>query len=124
MILVITDAADNCSRTDLSSLRTSLQRDGVLLYAIGLRGREGLSVRELSAIARMTGGAYFELQPVDDVGATMQRVADELHRQYVLGFTPQSLDDKVHQIEVKVARDDVTVRARRSYIASSRVKPR
>jgi VWFA-related protein len=124
VILVVTDAADNCSRTDLALLRTNLERDGVLLYAIGVRGREGLSLRELSAMARMTGGWYFELRPSDDVGVTMRRVADELHQQYVVGFSPQTLDDKVHRIEVKVANERYTVRARRSYIASSHARPR
>jgi VWFA-related protein len=124
VILVITDAADNCSRSDLSLLRTNLERDGVVLYAIGIRGREGLSLRELSTMARMTGGWYFELKPTDDIAAAMQRVADELHRQYVLAFWPQSLDDKVHRIEVKVARENLTVRTRRSYVASSHAKPR
>lgn len=119
VILVVTDAADNCSRTDPSLLRTSLERDGVLLYAVGIRGREGLSLRELSAMARMTGGWYFELRPTDDVSKTMERVADELHRQYVIGFSPQALDDKVHRIEVRMARSGLTVRARRSYVASS-----
>jgi Ca-activated chloride channel family protein len=119
VILVITDAADNCSRSDVSAVRTSLERDGVVLYVIGVRGREGLSLQEVSALARRTGGWYFELKPTDDIAATMQRVADELHRQYVLGFSPQTLDDKVHRIEVKVARRGLTVRARRSYIASS-----
>jgi len=124
VILVITDAADNCSRSDSSAVRTQLERDGVILYVIGVRGREGLPIHELSTVARATGGWYFELKPADDVAATMQRVADELHRQYILGFSPQTLDDKVHRLDVKVARRGLTVRARRSYFASSRAKPR
>ena len=112
VILVVTDAADNCSRTDLVRLRNDLERDGILLYAIGIRGRQGLSPGELGAMARRTGGWYTELRSSDDVGTTMQGIVDELHRQYVFAFTPQVLDDKVHRIEVKVVRPGLTVRAR------------
>src|SRR5207302_1640475 len=54
--LVVTDAADNCSRSDISAVRTALQRDGVVVYAVGVRGREGLPLGELAAVARTTGG--------------------------------------------------------------------
>jgi len=126
VILIVTDAADNCSRVDLTLLRNTLEREGVLLYAIGVRGREGLPLAELGALVRRTGGWYAELKPSDDVGRTMQRVADELHRQYMMAFTPQLLDNKVHRIEVKVRAglDGLTVRARRSYVATSHGHPR
>jgi hypothetical protein len=44
-------------------------------------------------------------------------VADELHRQYAIGFTPDKLDGKMHAIEVRVAGDGMTARARKSYLA-------
>lgn len=119
VILVVTDAQDNCSRADISDVRSALERDGVMLYAIGIRGREGLQAREMGAITRATGGRYFELKPGDDTSRAVQRIADELHHQYVLGFTPAALDNKVHRIEVKVPRRSYIVRARRSYVASS-----
>jgi hypothetical protein len=34
-----------------------------------------------------------------------------------LGFSPQTFDGKRHEIEVKVKRPGVTVRARKSYVA-------
>ena len=63
-----------------------------------------------------------ELKAADDLAATAQRIADELHRQYVLGFSPQTLDDKVHRIDVKVRKPGLIVRARRSFLASSHDK--
>jgi VWFA-related protein len=73
----------------------------------------------LKQLAAETGGGYFELQPEDDLGPTFARVADELHQQYWLGFKASSLDGKVHSIGVKVRRSDVTVRARKSYVADA-----
>jgi Ca-activated chloride channel family protein len=72
----------------------------------------------LPKIAAATGGGYFELTSTHDLASTFQRVADELHHQYALGFTPALLDGKMHQLQVKVAQAGTTVRARRSYLAA------
>ncbi|HEY7288833.1 MAG TPA: VWA domain-containing protein [Vicinamibacterales bacterium] len=71
----------------------------------------------LKDISAATGGGYFELTATDDIGSTFKRVATELHHQYALGFTPPSLDGKMHTIGVKVGDGSLTVRARRSYLA-------
>jgi hypothetical protein len=104
---------------DVAALRARVQRDGVMFYAMSIRGREGIDTSELRALARATGGWSFELKPVDDVVAAARRVVDELHRQYLLGFAPASLDDKLHRIDVKVKKPGYSVHARPSYVASS-----
>ena len=124
VVLIFTDAADNSSRSDIVDVRTALETDGVMTYAVGVRGREGLQVRELMAMTRATGGWYFEMKPDDDVALKMQQVADELHRQYAIGFTPRTLDDRMHRIDIRVKRPGLTVRARRAYLASSKVNVR
>ena len=73
----------------------------------------------LPKIAAATGGGYFELTTVTDLAATFARVADELHHQYALGFTPDKLDGKMHSLEVKVVGEGRTVRARKSYLAKA-----
>ena len=45
----------------------------------------------------------------------LMQVAEELHRQYALGFEPPSLDGKIHTLEVRVKREGMTARARRSW---------
>ncbi|MBI3492637.1 MAG: VWA domain-containing protein [Acidobacteria bacterium] len=71
----------------------------------------------LPKIAAATGGGYFELTTTADLVATFQKVADELHHQYALGFTPTSLDGKMHTLDVRIAGQGMTVRARKSYLA-------
>lgn len=71
----------------------------------------------LGKIAAATGGGYFELTSPRDLAATFARVADELHRQYALGFTPGRLDGKWHDLTVSVGGPGRTVRARRRYLA-------
>jgi Ca-activated chloride channel family protein len=71
----------------------------------------------LPRIAEATGGGYFELNSANDLAATFARVADELHHQYALGFTPETLDGKMHALEVQVQGAGMRARARRSYLA-------
>jgi VWFA-related protein len=72
----------------------------------------------LPKIAAATGGGYFELMSARDLPATFARVADELHHQYSLGFTPEKLDGKMHDLTVRTSQPDLTVRARQRYLAS------
>jgi Ca-activated chloride channel homolog len=124
VILIVTDAEDNCSRADSAVVRDRVAQDGAMVYAVGVRGREGLDAGELEALARATGGWYFELKPDADLDSAMGRIAEEVHRQYVLGFTAAVLDDRIHRIEVKVSKAGLTVRARRSYVASTSAEVR
>jgi VWFA-related protein len=71
----------------------------------------------LARIAAVTGGGYFELTSTSDLAATFSRVANELHRQYALGFSPEKLDGRMHALEVRVAGEGMAARARRSYLA-------
>jgi len=72
----------------------------------------------LPKIAAATGGGYFELASTDDLSKTFRRVADELHHQYALGFTPTQLDGKMHTLDVRLDQSGLTARARRSYLAT------
>jgi len=72
----------------------------------------------LRTLADRAGGGYFELRGTDNLVATFARVADELHHQYLLAFAPQALDGKVHKLEVRVRNSELTVRARRTYLAT------
>ena len=71
----------------------------------------------LRELTEETAGGYFELGSRDDLAATFARVAEELHRQYWLGFAPEKLDGKTHRLEVKVKRSGVKVRTRTTYVA-------
>jgi VWFA-related protein len=73
----------------------------------------------LRKIADETGGGYFELTKTAELATTFTRVAQELHSQYVLGFTPTVLDGKVHKLSVRVKQPGMTARARKSYLAAS-----
>jgi hypothetical protein len=72
---------------------------------------------DLRHLAGDGGGGYFVLDRADDLGATFARVADELHRQYLLAFQTPERDGRVHELVVRVRHADMSVRARTSYVA-------
>jgi VWFA-related protein len=74
----------------------------------------------LQVLALESGGGYFELDNTQSLGSTFARVASELHQQYLLGFTPATLDGRMHALEVRARQSGVTVRARKSYLAVSK----
>lgn len=126
VVLVFTDGDDTGSRADGGTVLDQARREEVMIYAVGLRSDYFNGARQvrskpdsgLKRLAEETGGGYFELDNTSDLAPTFTRVAQELHSQYVLGFTPGQLDGKIHRILVK-AKPGMSVRARRSYIASA-----
>lgn len=101
-----------------ASLLTRVEQAGVMVYAIGFEGVKLTS--EVKILAQRSGGRTTELKKTDDLGATLAGVADELHQQYLLGFTPAAFDGKVHAIAVRVRAADWTIRARQTYVAAAR----
>jgi VWFA-related protein len=141
VVLVFSDGGDapmnmSLDNRSIMDVMRSAQRDDVMVYAIGLqttvlmgrnpRGGFGsgggmTSVRPdpgLARIAEDTGGGYFELNRSENLAATFAAVADELHRQYALGFEPPKLDDRMHKLDVRVNRKGLNVRARKVYFAA------
>jgi Ca-activated chloride channel family protein len=146
VVLVFTDGVDrpmNSHSISLAEVVKHAEEEDVMVFAIGLasrpplgRGRRGgrgpgtgvgpfpAPPQEeekpdpgLPRIALATGGGYFELTSANNLSAAFTQIADELHRQYSLGFTPASFDGKTHRLDVRLRRDGVKVRARRTYVA-------
>lgn len=146
VVLLFSDGIDaplrNQVKTDVKDVMYRAQYDEIMVYAIGVAGQQvssqstihadrsgrlhpttvyttkpGKPDPNLKLLATESGGGYFELDPLVSLSALFARVADELHRQYWIGFKAGQLDHKVHKLEVKVLRSGLTVRARKSYVA-------
>ena len=126
VVLVFTDGDDTASRVGMGDVLDRAKEEEVMVYAIGLEseffnGQRRVRTRPdrgLKRLAEETGGGYFELKKTDDLAPTFTRVAQELHSQYTLGFTPTVLDCREHKLVVRIKTPGMTVRARRTYIAS------
>jgi len=125
VILVFTDGDDTESKIGLGTIIERARAEEVMVYAIGLESNyfngqrmvRSKPDRGLRKVADETGGGYFELEKTADLEPTFTRVAQELHSQYVIGFTPTQLDGRVHKLAVKMKQAGMTARARRSYVA-------
>jgi Ca-activated chloride channel family protein len=125
VILMFSDGEDTASKTRFRTVLERARDEEVMAYAIGLESEffDGQRVqrsrpsRDLRRIADETGGGYFELKKTAELAPTFTRVAQELRSQYLLGFAPATLDGKLHKLDVRV-KQGLTVRARRSYLAT------
>lgn len=72
----------------------------------------------LEAIAQNSGGRAFEAPSITNVDAAFSGIAEELRRQYSLGYYPEVVGQigERKQIRIRVMRPDVVVRAKNSYI--------
>src|SRR6185295_10945709 len=92
------------------------RNEDVMVYSIGLENEfmnGGQRVRtspdkRLKGLSDESGGGFFLLKKTDELNSTFTRVAQELHSQYVLGFTPAVLDNKVHKLEVRLKKPGMT----------------
>jgi VWFA-related protein len=85
---------------------------------VGLtEGRERSEGSE--SLALDTGGVVLKQ---NDLAGGLARIAEDSRSYYLLGYTPATrpADGRFHEIEVKVAREGVRVRARRGYYAPGR----
>ncbi len=126
VVLVFTDGDDTYSKLGSGDVLDRARVEEVMVYAIGLENEMVVGGRRirtrpdrgLRKLAQETGGGHFELDRSSELGETFTRVAQELHSQYVIGFVPQTLDGKVHKLELRVKRPGLTARGRRSYVAT------
>ncbi len=139
VIIVITDGMDTWSIRQLEDVQRAARRHEVAIYVVRFRpaSREG-ALMELRPgpdgsskgrpdrhqpiafehLARDTGGGFMQIEEVNGWQPPFTAIALDLHSQYVLGFSIETLDGKVHDLDVRVRREGLKTRSRRSYIAS------
>jgi VWFA-related protein len=72
----------------------------------------------LKKISDTTGGGYLEVLQTSDLVGAFEKVAEELHHQYALGFAPEKLDGKVHTLNVRIGKAGLRARTRKTYVAT------
>lgn len=74
--------------------------------------------RYLETLAQNSGGRKFEADSLSNLDAAFSGIAEELRRQYSLGYYPDKVGQmgERKQIKIRVMRPNVIVRAKTSYI--------
>lgn len=124
IVFVISDGGDTWSERRMDDVLSSARRAGVIVYWLSITGTGGPEPRSqifpnagLKFFVEETGGGYMRFNDLDEINPIMTEVTEELHHQYLLGFTPAVLDGKVHKLDVKLDQPNYTVRARKTYVA-------
>lgn len=126
VILLVTDGVSrddaNCAPASTSAagpctsprdVNRQAQAGEFLIYGVGFSALDP----DVKNLAEDSGGGYVAIKGDANLKEAFRRVLDELHHQYVLGFTPAALDGRTHKLEVRLTRPGLTARARKSYLA-------
>jgi len=85
----------------------------------GRAGSERVNENALRAVTDDTGGRTEIVRGFGDLDAATERIADELSKQYYLGYnSPGKKDGHWHAIKVELKDRRLNVRARKGYVAS------
>jgi VWFA-related protein len=133
-LVVLSDGMDSGSRASLELAIEAAQRADTLVYTIHIYNAEtegpmsaaakarrdaelARGKEVLRAIARTTGGAFFEIRPEHPIQETFQEIEQELRNQYSLGFTPAGVSELpgFHSLHLRTVRIDLNVQARDGY---------
>ena len=123
-IVLISDGADTASDRTLHQAVDAVRRSDMFVYAIAIdppdaRASTRVNPEALRDLTSLSGGYTEVVTSAADLGPATARIADELNKQYTLGFSStRPLDGAWHTLRVRVRNMDYFVRARRGYYAN------
>jgi Ca-activated chloride channel homolog len=125
VLLTISDGGDNSSHATLAQALDGAVKAGIVIYSVGIFDEDNRdrNPQVLTKIGEQTGGAAFFPEHVSDVARICTGIAEDIRRQYTLGFTGAE-DGLYHRIRLIVTDPNhsrLEVRTRPGYIAA---KPR
>lgn len=123
--VVISDGADTASDRSLYQAVEVMRRSDAFVYALAIDSpdsRESARVNPetLREITGLTGGYTEVVRSAADLGPATARIADELNKQYMLGYSSlRPPDGGWRPLRVRVRHGDYITRARRGYFAEA-----
>jgi Ca-activated chloride channel family protein len=117
-VILFTDGENTWGKATMKSTLRQAEESDVIIYT--LQYGNPRAQKYLQQLAEKTGGRYLMAADANAISGSFAEVAAELRRQYVLGYQPTELAQMglERNIRVKVRRQRVAVRARRSYTMS------
>jgi VWFA-related protein len=122
--VVISDGADTASERTLYQALDVIRRSDAFVYAIAIdspdaRASTRVNPEALREVTSLTGGYTEVVRSSADLGPATARIADELNKQYTLGYSSTNPPDgSWRTLRVRINRPDLLVRARRGYYAT------
>lgn len=114
-VILFTDGENTWGRATMKSTLKEVEESDVVIYT--LQYGDMPPQKYLQQLADKTGGRYFKPLNISEIRQSFAGVAEELRRQYVIGYYPKepAQTGVERKLRVKVNRERVAVRARKSY---------
>jgi len=122
-MVLISDGADTASDHSLLQALEDIRRSDALVYAIAIDSADAkestrVNPEALREITSLTGGYTEVVHSAADLGPATARIADELNKQYTLGYASSRPPDGTwRSIRVRITDGKYFARARRGYYA-------
>ena len=121
--MILSDGIDTFSKASSEKAVESALAVGASIYGVDMSSIEiaGTTRRQSSAslkgFAEKTGGRFIETPGGPALRDAFTGIANELGQQYTIAYRPvnKTRDGKWRKLEVKVSREDLTVRTRKGY---------
>ncbi|MGH9966605.1 MAG: VWA domain-containing protein, partial [Pyrinomonadaceae bacterium] len=114
-VILFTDGENTWGKATMKSTLQEAEESDIIMYT--LQYGDMPPDKYLQRLADKTGGRYFKAGDTSMIRQSFAGVADELRRQYMIGYYPKEPAQRGQErkIKVKVNRERVAVRARRFY---------
>lgn len=126
VVILVTDGQDQGSKIRLRDSLEAAEKADVIVYCVLVADPDFYEVEDLTyhgsammdKLSRTTGGRAIRAS-TNSVGPALKEIAEELHAQYRLAYSPSDWkkDGAFHEIHVRVRGHNYTVRARHGYFA-------
>jgi Ca-activated chloride channel family protein len=120
-IVILSDGGENYSRASADKALDHALQASATIYAVNMSetgpGRDMVGTGILKNYAEKSGGKYIGAPGGQELRDAFAGIAEELGHQYTLAYRPSNRqhDGKWRAINIKVARDGVTLRTRKGY---------
>jgi Ca-activated chloride channel family protein len=123
VLVVVSDGADNASRSTLADVLDRARRSQVTIYTIGLFDDQDYDTnpRVLGRLAAQSGGRRYLPGSPGGLVQDCRHIARAIRASYLLGYQPRQRDGRYHRISVEVRGPDgrrLEARTRLGYVAS------
>lgn len=126
-IVVLSDGVDTYSRASPDKALERALAVGASIYTVDMSSKDGAlrnlrNTSVLKNLAEKSGGRFVATPGGPGLREAFSSIAEELGRQYTIAYRPlnPARDGKWRTLEVKVSREDLTVRTRKGYQAPKR----
>lgn len=122
-VILFTDGIDTASSEieEDDTFDAVIESEEVIIYPIRYGTKKDKATRAaaeyLEKLAVYSGGISEQADELSDLGKAFSRIADELRRQYVVGYYPARLaaSDNIRKIKLILNREGVKIRSRLEY---------